>query len=82
MSYHPISTLLFLRRLPNGNETGKFLSLDLGGTNFRVIVMEITEDREFLMDSKIYAVPEDVMTGKGASIYDVGHYGATTDYFS
>ena len=52
------------RRLPNGNEIGKFLSLDLGGTNFRVIVMEITEDREFLMDSKIYAIPEDIMTGE------------------
>ena len=52
------------RRLPNGKEIGKFLSLDLGGTNFRVIVMEITEEREFLMDSKIYAVPEDKMTGE------------------
>ena len=38
--------------------------MDLGGTNFRVIVMEITEEREFLMDSKIYAVPEDKMTGE------------------
>ena len=27
-------------------------------------VMEITEEREFLMDSKIYAVPEDKMTGE------------------
>ena len=47
---------------------GKFLSLDLGGTNFRVIVMEITEDREFLMDSKIYAVPEDIMRGMSLKI--------------
>ena len=54
----------YVRSLPNGKEQGKFLSLDLGGTNFRVIVMELTPDKEFLMDNKIYAVPQDIMTGK------------------
>ena len=54
----------YVRRLPKGDEVGKFLSLDLGGTNFRVIVMELTEDREFLMDSKIYSVPEEIQRGK------------------
>ena len=54
----------FVRSLPNGNELGKFLSLDLGGTNFRVIVMELTPDKEFLMDNKIYAIPQSIMTGK------------------
>jgi hexokinase len=34
------------------------LSLDLGGTNFRVIFMELTETKEFMMDSKIYAIPQ------------------------
>ncbi len=53
----------FVRRLPNGKEFGKFLSLDLGGTNFRVIVMEFTSDKEFLMDSKIYAIPFSIMRG-------------------
>ena len=53
----------YVRSLPNGREQGKFLSLDLGGTNFRVIVMELTPDKEFLMDNKIYAIPQDVMTG-------------------
>lgn len=53
----------YVRALPNGNELGKFLSLDLGGTNFRVIVMELTPDKEFLMDNKIYAIPQDIMTG-------------------
>jgi hexokinase len=49
--------------LPNGQEQGKFLSLDLGGTNFRVIVMELTPHQEFLMDSKIYAIPQHIMQG-------------------
>ena len=53
----------YVRSLPNGKENGKFLSLDLGGTNFRVIVMELTPHQEFLMDNKIYAVPHDIMTG-------------------
>ena len=53
----------FVRALPNGNERGKFLSLDLGGTNFRVIVMELTPDKEFIMDNKIYAIPQTIMTG-------------------
>ena len=48
----------FYRDLPDGSETGKFLSLDLGGTNFRVIFMELTETKEFMMDSKIYAIPQ------------------------
>ena len=54
----------YVKALPNGKEEGKFLSLDLGGTNFRVIVMELTPNKEFLMDNKIYAIPQSVMTGK------------------
>ena len=38
--------------------------LDLGGTNFRVIVMELTEESEFIMDNKVYAIPQDIMIGK------------------
>ena len=35
----------YVRELPDGREVGKFLSLDLGGTNFRVIFMELTKDK-------------------------------------
>ena len=38
--------------------------LDLGGTNFRVIVMELTEESEFIMDNKVYAIPQHIMIGK------------------
>lgn len=60
----------YVRSLPNGKEEGKFLSLDLGGTNFRVIVMELTPDQEFLMDNKIYAIPSHIMTGTGEGLFD------------
>ena len=53
----------YVRDLPTGKEQGKFLALDLGGTNFRVLALELTADKEFLMDSKIYAIPQDIMTG-------------------
>ena len=60
----------FVRELPNGKENGKFLSLDLGGTNFRVIFMELTAQKEFMMDSKIYAIPHTIMTGPGVGLFD------------
>ena len=60
----------FVRELPNGKENGKFLSLDLGGTNFRVIFMELTADKEFMMDSKIFAIPQSIMIGPGIGLMD------------
>merc|ERR1712109_149429 len=60
----------YVKELPNGKEQGKFLSLDLGGTNFRVIFMELTADKEFMMDSKIFAIPADIMTGLGSELFD------------
>ena len=60
----------YVRELPNGTEFGKFLSLDLGGTNFRVIFMELTRTKEFMMDSKIYAIPHHIMTGHGVQLFD------------
>lgn len=60
----------YVRELPNGSEHGKFLSLDLGGTNFRVIFMELTKAKEFMMDSKIYAIPQNIMTGPGVQLFD------------
>ncbi|XP_046685104.1 hexokinase type 2 isoform X4 [Homalodisca vitripennis] len=60
----------FVQDLPNGKERGKFLALDLGGgTNFRVLVIYLDENH-FDMQSKIYAVPENIMTGSGAQLFD------------
>ena len=35
----------FIPELLNGSENGKFLALDLGGTNFRVILLEIVNGK-------------------------------------
>lgn len=53
---------IHLRYLPNGSETGRFLALDLGGTNFRVLLVDIGEDMRFNMESKIFPIPKEIMT--------------------
>jgi len=44
------------------------LALDLGGTNFRVLLISLAEGSHFHMDSKIYAVPKDIMLGHGTGV--------------
>lgn len=31
----------YIPELPDGTESGKYLALDLGGTNFRVLLLEV-----------------------------------------
>ncbi|CAB4053924.1 HK [Lepeophtheirus salmonis] len=54
----------------NGHENGQFLALDLGGTNFRVVLMEIGECGKFEMDSEVYAISKDLMEGTGSALFD------------
>ncbi|XP_047525152.1 hexokinase type 2 isoform X2 [Pieris napi] len=59
----------YIQDLPNGKERGKFLALDLGGTNFRVLIINLGENH-FDMKSKIYAIPTHIMTGTGLALFD------------
>ncbi|GAB6031538.1 Hexokinase-2 [Chamberlinius hualienensis] len=59
----------YVRKLPTGHECGQFLALDLGGTNFRILLIEL-DDGKVHMDSKIYAVPQDIMLGTGEQLFD------------
>ena len=43
----------FLPELPNGHETGEFLALDLGGTNFRVMYLRIQNGKFVEQDSQV-----------------------------
>lgn len=49
------------------SEVGDFLALDLGGTNFRVMLVKVGEDEErgWKVETKhhMYSIPEDTMTG-------------------
>lgn len=51
-------------------ENGDFLALDLGGTNFRVLLVKIRSGkrRSVEMHNKIYAIPIEVMQGTGEEV--------------
>ena len=38
----------YVRDLPTGTEYGKFLALDLGGTNFRVVLIDIGPNEKYV----------------------------------
>lgn len=51
-------------------EHGEFLALDLGGTNFRVLRVRVTDNglQRVEMENQIYAIPEDIMRGSGTQV--------------
>lgn len=60
----------YVQDLPTGNEVGKYLALDLGGTNFRVLLVTLKGHHEAVVESEIYAVPKDIMLGPGEELFD------------
>ncbi|KAM3720663.1 Hexokinase-2 [Dirofilaria immitis] len=59
----------FVRAVPNGTEIGNFLALDLGGTNFRVLLIKL-DGRDAEMTGTIFRVPDNVMRGTGEALFD------------
>ncbi|KAH0623521.1 hypothetical protein JD844_006352 [Phrynosoma platyrhinos] len=62
----------FVCGMPDGTEKGKFLALDLGGTNFRVLLVKIRSgrSRSVRMYNKIFAIPLEIMQGTGEELFD------------
>uniref|UniRef100_A0A671QC26 Hexokinase-2 n=1 Tax=Sinocyclocheilus anshuiensis TaxID=1608454 RepID=A0A671QC26_9TELE len=62
----------FVRSTPDGTETGDFLALDLGGTNFRVLLVRVSSNgkQKVEMENQIYAIPENIMRGSGTELFD------------
>lgn len=60
----------FVTKLPTGKEMGKFLALDLGGTNFRVLLIHLKGEEDYEFRSKIYAIPQGLMLGSGRELFD------------
>ncbi|EYC37234.1 hypothetical protein Y032_0813g2481 [Ancylostoma ceylanicum] len=58
----------YVRAVPNGEEGGDFLALDLGGTHFRILLIKLS-GREAEMTGKIYHVPENIMRGSGENLF-------------
>lgn len=60
----------YIYELLDGTEEGDFLALDLGGTNFRVIMLKLKAGRikeEFI---EYYSVPENLRLGPGVDLFD------------
>ncbi|XP_048964821.1 hexokinase-3 isoform X3 [Canis lupus dingo] len=54
----------YVRATPDGSERGDFLALDLGGTNFRVLLVRVTAEG-VKITNQIYSIPENVAQGSG-----------------
>ncbi|NXC73562.1 HXK3 protein, partial [Anhinga anhinga] len=59
----------YVRGTPDGTERGEFLALDLGGTNFRVLVVRVALDGIHIA-SEIYVIPTAIMQGTGEALFD------------
>jgi hexokinase len=55
---------------PDGNETGTFLALDMGGTNLRVCEVTLTDAKgEFDIIQSKYRMPEELKTGTADELW-------------
>ncbi|KAI9203107.1 uncharacterized protein BJ171DRAFT_443643 [Polychytrium aggregatum] len=60
----------YVSNRPKGTETGKFLALDLGGTNFRVCEISLEGRGHARTRQKKYTLTEDLKTGSGEHLFD------------
>ncbi|KAK6055072.1 Hexokinase [Cooperia oncophora] len=60
----------FLAELPDGTERGKFVALDLGGTNLRVMTMYVEPGKEMETEQFNTSVPKAAMQGTGEQLFD------------
>lgn len=60
----------YIPELPNGSESGDFLALDLGGTNFRIMIVELKDSKIVFEHFKYYHIEDEIRVSTGAKIYD------------
>jgi hexokinase len=58
----------YIRAVSVGEEHGEFLALDLGGTNFRVLLITLEGETKSTMKSKIFRVPDNIQKGTGEAV--------------
>ncbi|UJR14945.1 hypothetical protein I4U23_001926 [Adineta vaga] len=59
----------YVRNIPNGTEMGQVLALDLGGTNFRVLLIDLRGNAKIELTSKIFVIPQSIMIGDGKHLF-------------
>ncbi|XP_034836713.1 hexokinase type 2-like [Maniola hyperantus] len=60
----------YVPELPDGTEEGVFLALDLGGTNFRVLLLELRAGQLVREDVKHYHISDALRVGSGEELFD------------
>ena len=66
------SYITYVSELPTGREAGQFLALDLGGTNFRVILARLERgDTSVRLTSARHAVSQEIMQGDGQVVKEL-----------
>ncbi|XP_030520660.1 hexokinase-3-like isoform X2 [Rhodamnia argentea] len=64
--------LTFVDTLPNGNEKGIYYALDLGGTNFRVLQVQLEGRRSSIFPPEVeqQPIPQHLMTSTREDLFD------------
>ncbi|XP_023393622.1 hexokinase-1 [Pteropus vampyrus] len=62
----------FVRSIPDGSEKGDFIALDLGGSSFRILRVQVNleKNKNVHMESETYETAEDIMHGSGSQLFD------------
>ncbi|KAL0809908.1 hypothetical protein ABMA28_010767 [Loxostege sticticalis] len=60
----------YIPELPDGTEEGLFLALDLGGTNFRVLLLELRGGELVKEDVKQYHISDALRVGPGQDLFN------------
>lgn len=68
-SKSPIAMLpTYVQALPDGSEQGDYFALDLGGTNFRVLLVKLYE-KTVGMDHETFPVSQEIMQGSAEQLF-------------
>lgn len=60
----------FIYALPTGSERGKYLTVDLGGTNLRIGLVELLGSGHFTIKKDSSIIPDSLKCGSGYEIFD------------
>ena len=55
---------------PSGQESGEYLVVDLGGSNFRVSHVLIEGRNRMKLNNKIFLIPHSLLLGEGTKLFD------------
>ncbi|XP_019699966.1 hexokinase-1 isoform X2 [Harpegnathos saltator] len=60
----------YVPELINGTEEGLYLALDLGGTNFRVLLLELAQGAPIRQEVKRYSIRSELKVGPAIPLFD------------